>query len=45
MMKASKIKTEEKFPISEQAYTVGKLLDGIKMSDTFGHGSEQIIYV
>ena len=26
--RASKIKVEEKFPISEQGYTVGKLLDG-----------------
>ena len=26
--RASKIKAEEKFPISEQGYTVGKLLDG-----------------
>ena len=25
---ASKIKTEERFPISEQGYTVGKLVDG-----------------
>ena len=27
-MKASKIKAEERFPISEQFYIVGKLLDG-----------------
>ena len=27
-MKTSKIKVEEAFPISEQGYTVGKLLDG-----------------
>ena len=26
--RASKIKAEEKFPISEQRYTIGKLLDG-----------------
>ena len=26
--RASKIKTEEKFPISEQGYTIAKLLDG-----------------
>ena len=26
--KASKIKAEERFPLSEQGYTVGKLLDG-----------------
>ena len=28
MTRASKIKAEEKFPISEQGYTVGKLLGG-----------------
>ena len=28
--RASKIKGEEKFPISEQGYTVGKLLDGME---------------
>ena len=28
MTKASKIKAEESFPISEQGYTMGKLLDG-----------------
>ena len=28
MTRASKIKAEEKIPISEQGYTVGKLLDG-----------------
>ena len=27
---ASNIKAEEKFPISEQGYTVGKLLDGME---------------
>ena len=28
MTRASKMKVEEKFPISEQGYTIGKLLDG-----------------
>ena len=28
--KTSKIKVEESFPISEQGYTVGELLDGTK---------------
>ena len=28
MSRVSKIKVEERFPISEQGYTVGKLLDG-----------------
>ena len=27
-MKASRIKAEERFPISEQGYMIGKLLDG-----------------
>ena len=44
MIRASKIIVEEKFPISEQGYTVGKLLDG-RECDTFRHGSEQIIHV
>ena len=30
MTKASKIKAEERIPISEQRYTVGKLLDGME---------------
>ena len=30
MTRASKIKVEEKLSISEQGYTVGKLLDGAK---------------
>ena len=30
MTKLDKIKAEEKFPISEQGYTVGKLLDGME---------------
>ena len=30
MTRASKIKVEEKFPISEQGYMVGKLLDGME---------------
>ena len=37
MTRLDKIKAEEKFPISEQGYTVGKLLDGTEcqiLSDT-----------
>ena len=30
MTKASKVKEEERLPLSEQGYTVGKLLDGIE---------------
>ena len=44
MTRASKIKVEEKFLISEQGYTVGKLLDGMEFQNTFRHGSKQIIY-
>ena len=42
MTRASKVKAEEKFPISEQGYMEQKLLDG---TDTFRHGHKQIIYV
>ena len=34
MTRASKIKVEERFPISEQGYTVGKLFSWHRMSDT-----------
>ena len=30
MTRASKVKAEEKFPISEQGYSVGKLLEGME---------------
>ena len=30
MTRASKIKAVEKFPISEQGFTIGKLLDGME---------------
>ena len=40
MTRASKIKVEEKFPISEQGYTVEKLLDGMECSDIFRYGSK-----
>ena len=33
----SKIKAEESFPISENGYTLGRLLDGTKMSLTVEH--------
>ena len=32
--KASKIKAEERFPISEQGYMIQELLDGTECSDT-----------
>ena len=37
--RANKIKAEETFPISEQGYTLAKLLDGTEMSDTNGYRS------
>ena len=40
MTRLNKIKAKQKFPISEQEYTVGKLLDGMVMSDTFRHRSK-----
>ena len=44
MTRASKFKAEEKFPISEQGYMVGKLLDGMEYH-AFKYRSKQIIYV
>ena len=32
-----KLKAEESFPISENGYTLGRLIDGTKMSVTIGH--------
>ena len=37
--KASKIKAEERFPISEQGYIVGKLLNRIACQILFGYRS------
>ena len=37
--RASKIKVEETFPISEQGYTLGKLLDGSECQILFGYWS------
>ena len=37
--RSDKIKAEEKFPMSDQGYTKGKLLDGFRMANTFGHWS------
>ena len=41
--KSDKLKAEESFPISEQGYTPGKLLDGMSM--TFDYRCKQIIHV
>ena len=38
MTRLDKIKAEEKFPISEQGYAVGKLLDGIQCQILVGMG-------
>ena len=43
MTRGSKIKVEEKFPISEQGYR--KAIRWHGMSDTFRYGSKQIIHV
>ena len=37
--KSNKIKVEESLPISEQGYTMGKLLDGTEMPNTIRYGS------
>ena len=41
MTNASKIKAEEKFPISVQGYTVGKLLDGMECQIPLGTGARK----
>ena len=43
--RVSKIKVEEKFPISEQGYTIGKLLDGTECQDIIGYRSKQVIHI
>ena len=37
MESQDKLKAEDSFPISENGYTLGKLLDGIKRSATIRH--------
>ena len=39
------IKAEEKFPISGQVYTSGKLPDNTECSVLWGHRSEQVLHV
>ena len=39
MTKDSRVKVEESLSTSEQGYTMGKLLDGVRMSSIIGHGS------
>ena len=39
MTRGSKIKAEERIPISEQGYTVGKAIGQNRMSDTIGYRS------
>ena len=41
MTKTSKIKVEETFPISEQGYTVGKLLDGTEFQILLATGASK----
>ena len=41
MTRASKIKVEESFPISEQGYTVGKLLDGTECQILLDTGARE----
>ena len=37
--RTSRIKAEERFPISEQGYMIGKLLDGTESQIVFGTGA------
>ena len=39
MTRASKIKADERFPVSEPTYTVGKLLDGTEHQISLGTGA------
>ena len=39
------MKVEESFPISEQGFVIGKVLEWRGLSDFVGHGCEQILYV
>ena len=41
MTRTSKIKAKEKFPISEQGHTIGKLLDGKECQILFGTGASK----
>ena len=41
MTKLDQIKAEERFPISEQGYTVGKLLDGMEYQILLGTGASK----
>ena len=41
MTRVSKIKVEEKFPISEQGYMVGKLSDGIECQILLNTGASK----
>ena len=43
MTGASKIKAEEKFPISEQGYMVGKLLDGTECQILLDTGASKCL--
>ena len=43
--KNDKLKAEESFPISEQGYTLGKIVRWNRMSITIRHRCKQIIYV
>ena len=43
--RASEIKADETFPISEQGCMIGKIIRWNRMSYTIGYWSKQIIYV
>ena len=41
MTRPDKIKVEERFPVSEQGYTICKLLDGIECQILFDMGTSK----
>ena len=43
--RTSKIEAEEKFPMSEQGYMIGKLLDGTECQILLDTGASKIVHV
>ena len=45
MTRDTKIKAEEKFPISSQGFASGKIVGWHRMSNFVGHGSHKVLHV
>ena len=45
MKREEMMKAEESFPISEQGFVMGKLLNGEECKNTIRYGSKQVVYV